>query len=91
MKGEIEIKLNQLQEENSDIFEAYLARVGSVIPPKSIVMTVLGVLTNPLYPALKAEEMAAAMIEISINGSQQQVVSHDELKVKGRALLDKST
>lgn len=61
----------------------------SVIPPNSVMLTIAGKLTNPLYPALKAEELAAAMIEVAVNGGSEQIIPHDELKNKGRALLDR--
>ncbi|CZR63958.1 uncharacterized protein PAC_13855 [Phialocephala subalpina] len=89
IKGEIENKLNQLQQSNPDTFAAYLPRPGSVIPPNSMLLTIAGKLTNGLYPALKVEEFAAAMIGVAINGASEQIISHDDLKNKGRALLDK--
>ncbi|KUJ14362.1 uncharacterized protein LY89DRAFT_736408 [Mollisia scopiformis] len=89
IKAEIEIKLNQLQEENQETFAAYFPRVGSVIPPNNKLLSIAGSLTNSLYPALKAEELAASMIDVAINGGAEQIVSHDELKNRGRSLLDK--
>lgn len=88
-QGEIENKLNELQESNSDIFAAHIPKPGSVIPPNSMLLTIAVKLTTPLYPALKAEELAATMIDVAINGALQQIISHDELKYKGRTLLDK--
>jgi hypothetical protein len=79
--------LVQLEDENKDKFAAYIARPGSVIPSNSMLMSILGALTGPLYPAMKVEELAAAMIDTAIRGGDVQTIMHDDLKAKAKALL----
>jgi hypothetical protein len=79
--------LIQLEDENKDKFAAYIARPGSVIPPNNMLMSILGALTGSLYPTMKVEELAAAMIDTAIRGGEVQTIMHDDLKAKGGALL----
>jgi hypothetical protein len=65
----------------------HIARPGDVMPPNSILMSILGALTGPLYPAMKVEELAVAMIDTAIRGGEVQTIMHDDLKAKSRALL----
>jgi hypothetical protein len=87
----IETKLLEFESQNADIFKAYLPRPGSVIPRNSMFMTVLGAVTRPIYPDLKVEELAAAMIGIAVNGGYEgegeNTILHEELQTKGRELF----
>ncbi|PVH79345.1 hypothetical protein DL98DRAFT_492929 [Cadophora sp. DSE1049] len=87
MKGEIENKLVALEAENPDKISVYLPRPGSVIPPNNKIVTVLVKLTTSFYPAMKAEEFAAAMIDIAIEGADEQALSHDVMRERGRKVL----
>ncbi|KAH7386189.1 hypothetical protein BKA64DRAFT_680342 [Cadophora sp. MPI-SDFR-AT-0126] len=87
IKGEIENKLVGLEAESPDKLSIYLPRPGSVIPPNNKLVTVLVKLTTSFYPAMKAEEFAAAMIDIAINGADEQALSHDVVQERGRKVL----
>jgi hypothetical protein len=76
-----------LEDENKKAFRAFLARPGSVIPGDSWAMSVVGVLSAPIYPTLSVKELAAAMIELAVAGGERQIVMHEDLKERGRALL----
>ncbi|KAF4615627.1 hypothetical protein G7Y89_g15280 [Cudoniella acicularis] len=101
IKGETENRLLELQNTNGNenVFEATFARVGSVIPRNNIVMAVLGVLTNPLYPAIGVEEFAAALIDVAVSEQGRRkvdvgkvtddegVILHEEMKRRGKEIL----
>lgn len=76
-----------LENENKGALKAFLARPGSVIPSDSWALSVLGLLSAPIYPTLGVKELAAAMIELAVAGGEQQIVMHKKLKERGRALL----
>ena len=40
-----------------------------------------------LAPSLKVDELAAAMIEAAVNGSEAPIVENEELKTRGGNLL----
>ncbi|KAG9235654.1 hypothetical protein BJ875DRAFT_373780 [Amylocarpus encephaloides] len=97
IKGEMENHLIAQTGANTDTFAGYITRPGSVIPPNSKLMDVLGVLTSPIYPVMKVEELAVAMIDISLNGLLERsedvkledylTIMHDELQRRGREIL----
>jgi len=89
IKGEIENKLVALEAQNPEKISIYLPRPGSVIPPNNKLITVLVKLTTSFYPAMKAEEFAAAMIDIAIKGAHEQALSHDVMQERGRKVLSK--
>lgn len=60
--------------------------MGSVIPTNSRVIALIVGLTISLYPAMKVEELAAALVDIALNGSEMHLVTHDELVAKGKAV-----
>jgi hypothetical protein len=78
-----------LEAQNPEKISIYLPRPGSVIPPNNKIVTVLVKLTTSFYPAMKAEEFAAAMIDIAIKGADEQALSHDVMQERGRKVLSK--
>lgn len=77
-----------LEAQNPEGFEAFLTKPGSVIPPNSMLVSVIVSLTTWFYPALKAEELAAAMIDIALRGNAEQSIDHDQLVERGRRALE---
>lgn len=81
----------ELESQNPDVFKTYLPRPGSVIPRNSMLMTVLGAVTRSIYPDLKVEDLAAAMIGVALDGGYEgpgeNTILHEELQRKGRELF----
>lgn len=76
-----------LEEQNKDVFRAFLPRPGSIIPPNGRVLSMVISLTTPLYPAMGTEELTAAMIDIAVNGCEEQTIAHDALVERGEKVL----
>jgi hypothetical protein len=86
-KGEAENQLMQLEREDPDTFAAFLAQAGSVIPKNSQALLVVAGLTKPLYPYVMVDELAAAMIDVALNGGETQTLTNADLVFRGRSLL----
>ena len=52
-----------------------------------MLMSILGALTGPPYPAMNVFYLAAARVDTAIRGGEVQTIMHDDLKAKSRALL----
>jgi hypothetical protein len=44
-------------------------------------------LTKPLYPYVMVDELAAAMIDVALNGGETQTLTNADLVFRGRSLL----
>lgn len=86
-QGEAENQLMQLERENSETFAAFLAQVGSVVPKNNKGLLAVAVLTQPLNPYIIVDELAAAMIDIAVNGAETQTISNADLVARGKSLL----
>jgi len=65
----------------------HFARVGSVIPNNSLALKVIAKLANVWYPAIPVDDFAAAMLNGVLLGDAEQIVTHEELRVRGRAIV----
>lgn len=79
----------QLERENPESFAAFLAQVGSVVPKNNKALLSVAVLTQPLYPYIMVDELAAAMVDVAVNGAPSQALSNATLVAQGRSLLQR--
>ncbi|KFY79032.1 hypothetical protein V499_01928 [Pseudogymnoascus sp. VKM F-103] len=87
IKGELENRMIDLAERNPDSFEVFLARVGSVIPKGNGMLAIIGPLTASIQPIIGIDELAVSMVDVVLNGAETQLVSHEELVARGKALV----
>lgn len=79
-----ETKLLELAKENSEALETVIIKAALVVGKKKPVPDfVLGVSRN----AIRVDELAAAMIDIALNGSATDTVGNARLRQMGRKLL----
>jgi hypothetical protein len=76
----------RLERENPNTFGAFLAQAGSVVPKNNKALLALAVLTQPLNPYIMVDELAAAMIDIALNGGETQTLSNADLVLRGTVL-----
>jgi hypothetical protein len=86
-QGEAENQLIDLERENPTTFAAFLAQVGSVVPKNNKALLVVAMLTQPLNPYIMVDELAAAIIDIAVNGGEGQTLANADLVARGKALL----
>ena len=77
----------RLEREHPDTFAAFLAQVGSVVPKNNKGLVAVALLTKPLYPYIMVDELAAAMIDIALDGGKTQTLTNADLVSQGRLLL----
>ena len=44
-----------------------------------------------LAPSVAVDELAAAMIEVAVSGSEKPIIENEELRVKGRKVLNEKS
>jgi hypothetical protein len=79
----------QLERENPETFAAFLVHVGSVASKNYRGLLAVAVLTQPLNPYVIVDVLAAAMIDIAVNGAETQTLSNADLVARGKSLLKK--
>lgn len=86
LRGILEIKLAEIAKERPDVFRAITVRPGFVLAKGASVMRTLG----GFFPAaaIKVEVLAAAMVQIAVDGSESQTVDNPDLKAQGQKLLE---
>ncbi|KAE9382008.1 hypothetical protein N431DRAFT_491273 [Stipitochalara longipes BDJ] len=81
--GEAETKLLEFGEK-SDGFDVYIARPSGVTPKER---GVLKSVAAGLVPMIRVNELAAAMLDIAVNGAQKQTLENRDLVSRGREAL----
>lgn len=83
MRGEVENRLIQLEAENKDTMEVIITKPGGITPKNGGILQ--GVL-SALVPLIniQVDQLAAAQIEMALNGSGQQTWEGRELTEKGK-------
>jgi hypothetical protein len=85
-QGLAETKLLELASQNFEILETVIIKAALVVgKEKSVPEFVLGASRN----AIRVNELAAAMIDIALNGSASDTVGNVKLRQMGKKLLKK--
>jgi hypothetical protein len=86
IEGETETKLLEFRKDKQkEGFEVFITRPSGVTPKDR---GVLKSIAAAIVPMIKVDELAAAMLDIAVNGSDQQTLENHDLVVKGRKVLD---
>ncbi|KAJ5578213.1 uncharacterized protein N7459_007177 [Penicillium hispanicum] len=86
IKGLVENRLVEIQENHPETFASYLLRPGSVLL-QGMAWKIAGALTRPIQDSVGVEAMAAVLIDVAMEGWESQVMENDVLKARGQALL----
>jgi hypothetical protein len=82
-QGLAETRLLKLAEENRD-FEAVVIKCGYVLRKETPVPDVLVSMSRQ---AIRVDELAAAMVELAVMGSESKTIGNAELRSMGKRLL----
>ncbi|MCJ1393973.1 hypothetical protein MMC18_006850 [Xylographa bjoerkii] len=83
MRGQIENELVALQKQHGDSVAAFVVRPWMVLSKEKTVMSAVA----SMGPSIRVDELAAAIVNIALNGSERQIVDNDVLVREGRHLL----
>ncbi|GIZ44844.1 hypothetical protein CKM354_000803000 [Cercospora kikuchii] len=82
LRGVVEIGVVDLEEQYGEQWKSYIVRPAAVTTGKPIWSFVFGGWWIP------KEELAAAMVDIAVNGGEKQTLESAELRQRGQASLD---
>ncbi|KAI9813119.1 MAG: hypothetical protein M1827_004339 [Pycnora praestabilis] len=84
LRGALETSLLAMATSNPDTFETYIAKPGGVISKEGGVMNVL----KGMNKSVGVAELAAVMLDAALNGSVGDTFQNEDLRTRGKALLE---